>query len=134
MAPSTVRVVMGRPLARVCRSALYIQSMPCFPSCLPPSNKGRIDLHPSPERTLSCSMVGDLEPILSFYLSAPAVMQRLPCNPGFQGKQGDPLYLHDAFGAKVTVDGLWVNQRIFRRNVPGGCPVWARKPPRSFVT
>ena len=67
--PSTIRVVMGRPLARFCRSALYMQGMSCFPGGLPPSSTGRIALHPSPERTLSCSMVGDLEPIPTFYLS-----------------------------------------------------------------
>ena len=67
--PSTIQVVMGRPLARVCRSVLYMQGMSCFPGGLPPSSTGIIALHPSPERTLSCSTVGDLEPQPTLYLS-----------------------------------------------------------------
>ena len=66
-------------------------------------------------------------------IGAPGVVRRLPGNPGVHGDQGDPMYLHHAFGAKVTREGLWVNQRSFPRNVPGGCPLWSRTPLQSFV-
>ena len=70
-------------------------------------------------------------------IEAPGVVQRLPGNPGFQGDQGDPIYLHHALGAKVTLQGLWVNQRSFPRNVLGDVlcglehhcsPSWPRTP------
>ena len=61
--------LQGRPLARVCWFALYMQGKSCFPGGLPLSNTGIIALNLSPQRMLSSSMVGDLEPMPSFYLS-----------------------------------------------------------------
>ena len=43
------------------------------------------------------------------FIEEPEVVQRLPGNFGFQGDQGNPIYLHHAFGAKVTLERLWVN-------------------------
>ena len=59
----------------------------------------------------------EFQPIL-LLIEALGVVQRLPVNPGFQGDQGDPIYLNHALGG--TLEGLWVKQRSLRRNILGG--------------
>ena len=111
--PLTIRVVMGRPLAQVCRTSLNMLGMSWFPGDLPPSSTGRIDWQPSPGQTFSGPMAGYLEPQPNLVLiQAPGVVQRLPDNPGSQGDQGDPIYPRHAFGAKITPEGLCVKQRL----------------------
>ena len=105
----------------------YMLGVSCFPGGLPSSSTGRIVWQPSPGRTLSCPRTGNFEPEDTLILvEAPGVVQRLPGNTGSNVDQGDLIYLHHAFGATATLEGLWENQRTLPRNVLGGNPQWHR--------
>ena len=99
--PSTIRVATGRPLARVCLTALRMR---CFPGGLPPDATGRIASQPSPGgRSLApCRRLRTLAYLV--HIEAPGVGHRVPGSPGLQGGRGDLIYLHHTFGAKVTLD------------------------------
>ena len=90
--------------------------MSCFPGGLPPSSTGGIALQPGHGRTNSCPKASDLEPLPALILiEAPGIVQRLPGNPGNQGDQGVPIYLHHAFRARLTWSGYGCNRGLFPR-------------------
>ena len=119
---ANLEAAIGPPFCPfLCRTALCMLRMSCFPGGLPPSSTGGIALQPSHGRTNSCPIASDLEPLLALMLiEAPGIVQRLPGNPGNQGDQGIPMYLHHAFGARLPWSGHGCYRGLFPRKTREG--------------